>query len=179
MASLSKKPITQSSPVIADGGGANEEVLIGLFDNGSDAQADYNFEIARELNKNKKRLAGVLSEFPISALWLCSRYDQQIGAAEEFGQDDDDGRDFSESTSDLSALQNIFLKASNAFRVKDKHYFEHKRTLANALKEVRYSFQDLRGLVNVIVFAYKLRRLNFQTGAVDYKINSNLVMKRL
>lgn len=180
MATLNKQPSKQSSPVLADCCDENKDVLLDRSDNANDTRADCNFKIASELNKNKSRLVEILSEFPVVALSLICHYEQQNDCDQGVDLDAEDGDMMcAESKSDLSALNRFYLSASNAFSAKDPHYLEHKRKLTKVLKEFPYSFHDLTRLVNIIVFAYKLRNLNFQATAVDFKINSKLVMKRL
>ncbi|MGR8980477.1 MAG: sigma-70 family RNA polymerase sigma factor [Gammaproteobacteria bacterium] len=177
MASLNKETSRQDCAVIADCYDDKKNELLDNPDSGDDAESDCNCLIARELNKNKAHLVEVLSEFPVTALWLISRYKQQIDAQEADGSDEEVV--CCETRSELSELKKLYRQAGNASMRKDAHYAERKRKLTVALKQFAYSFQDLTRLVNIIVFAYKLRSLNFQTTPVDSKINSNLVMKRL
>ena len=142
--------------------------------NDATAYAEHsNFKIARQLKDEKTRLIDALAQFPVTALWLLNTYEHNAGTAES----DDDATSESELTTVLAEIKKQFHFLADK-RIGDACYTLDKQNLAAALQLFPFSFHDLTKLVDVIVYAYKLRGLCYQaTHSAEY--NPDLMLKRL
>lgn len=108
-----------------------------------------NFQMARELIIEKTRLAEALSRFPVSALWLLHKYEQQYNNTET--ESDEESEWLSESTAVLADIKRYYLEAIQDAGRRDSEFTENRRRLCEALRRFRFSFHDLTGLVDVIL----------------------------
>ncbi|MEQ1529324.1 MAG: RNA polymerase sigma factor RpoD/SigA [Methylococcales bacterium] len=137
-----------------------------------------NFRIARHLAVEKTRFINVLAQFPATALWLLSKYEQDAAKDEQ----DDDESVGSEQRAALNALKLHFLKAGKSFSRQKTHgdnFLTDKRCLAEAVQTFSFSFEDLTELADLIVYAYKARGFLYQASTTHAKKDAELVVKRL
>ena len=132
-----------------------------------------NFQIARHLKDEKTRLINALSNLPVTALWLLNEYEQKSYKIES----DEEAMLESELETALAEIKKQFHKLSGK-AVTDASYGVDKQKLMTALQLFPFSFFDLTSLVDIIVYAYKLRGLCYQT-TLCADNNPEVVIKRL
>ena len=133
-----------------------------------------NFHIASKLKIEKSKLINALSQFPMTALWLLNQYEQRTDIVEQ----DEDLTVEAELTTDLKEIKKYFYSLS-VKSVTDNSYAAEKQDLTTALQLFAFTFNDLVGLVDMFVFAYKFRGLCYQSGSQSNKKESDLMLKRL
>lgn len=108
-----------------------------------------NIQIARRMVIDKLKLVELLSQFPVTALWLLHHYEQSDGCCNAM---EDDENDFSgESAEALAYIKKQFFSVYRQGEV-DSMATVSTSNLATALQSFAYSFHDLTGLVDVIVY---------------------------
>jgi RNA polymerase primary sigma factor len=158
-------------------GAKNIPVEIEQSESSMTASTDFvengNFHIARKLKDEKSRLINLLSQFPVTALWLVNEYEQKSDATES----DDEAAAESELTTTLGDIKKYFYTLSGK-TLTDTSYVVDKKNLVTALQAFPFSFNDLTKLVDIIVYAHKFRGLCYQsTHGIDN--HSDLILKRL
>ncbi|MDD5323122.1 MAG: RNA polymerase sigma factor RpoD/SigA [Methylococcales bacterium] len=174
MAYLNARLSIQESGVVVDNVPVESGQPVSNINEVTDNSENSNFQIARLLKDQRLKLINALSQFPVTALWLLNEYEQNCYLSEL----DDETALPTELTSALADIrkyyQIITRKDSN-----DEAYDLDKQNLVTALQLFPFSFQDLRNLVDVIVYAYKFRGLCYQLSTYGIENNANLIMKRL
>ncbi|MGZ8186141.1 MAG: sigma-70 family RNA polymerase sigma factor [Methylobacter sp.] len=132
-----------------------------------------NFKIARNLEKGKTQLINALSHFPVTALWLLSKYEQNCYKSEQA-----DSPLISEQTASIkyyfSASQSAYRSGSN-----NAGYAEEKQNLVSALQCFPFSFEDLTSLTDIIIYAFKSRGLYYQSSRHSAKNHTDFITRRL
>ncbi len=128
-----------------------------------------NFQLASNLEAGKSRLINILSQFPVTALWLLHRYEADVCKPEQAAQ---------VLTITLAQIKNRYLLASLSFSgrgfIREADAAE-KQHLTEALQAFPYSFEELFVLTELIIYAFKTRDVCHQ---LAYN-HSGLVAKRL
>ena len=169
MAYLNIQLSKQETRIVAENIPIETEQPASSVNDATECAENSNFQLARLLKDEKIRLINALSQFPVTALWLLNEYEQNCYMVEQ----DDEATLESESTTALADIKKQFYCLSrNALT--DASYAVDKQNLVNTLKSFPFSFHDLTKLVDVIVYAYKLRGLCYQPSH-----NADLIFKRL
>lgn len=163
----------QESGVVDNGSIATEHPSSSVNDS-IESTEDINFNIARRLKNEKSRLINLLSQFPVTALWLLNEYKKNVHLDEQ----EDETALKSDLTSALADISRYFHSLSRK-PITDASYAVDKQNLVTVLLLFPFSFHDLTKLVDVIVYAYKFRELCYQPATQCGKNNSDLVLKRL
>jgi RNA polymerase primary sigma factor len=142
-----------------------------------DSAENRNLLLARQIEEQKTKLINALSKFPVTALWVLSKYEQQCDKAE---QEDDTAvsTEFNDFLKDVkkhyhSVSQSATGKASN-----EVAYTNARRRLTYAVQQFPFAFEDLVKLVDIIAYAFKFKGLSFQSNSREKK-NSEIILKRL
>lgn len=174
MAYLNARLSRQELGVVVDSVSAETEQPASNLNEVTDNAENSNFQIARLLKEQKSKLINALAQFPITALWLLNEYEQKCYLSEQ----DDETALPTELTSTLADIKKYYqilsCKDSN-----DSAYALEKLNLVTALQVFPFTFQDLTKLVDIIVYAYKVRGLCYQLSTLGVENNANLIMKRL
>jgi len=128
-----------------------------------------NFRMASNLEAGKSRLINILSQFPVTALWLLHRYEADVCKPEQAAQ---------ALTVTLAQIKNRYLLASLSFSgrgFRREADAAEKQQLTEALQAFPYSFEDLFVLAELIIYAFKVRDVCHQSA----NNHSGLVAKRL
>jgi RNA polymerase primary sigma factor len=137
-----------------------------------------NFQFSKKIREEKENLIDALSQFPVTALWLISKYGQNQSKIKPIDQ----LKQSSEIEENLEAIKKYFLMASLCFGLKESasdSTASEKQQLKNVLGKFPYSFEDLVELVDVVVFGYKYRGLSYQQLDSKGVNDADLVIKRL
>jgi RNA polymerase primary sigma factor len=175
MAYLNTQLSEQDSAVVVDNVSIADEHLASSVKESAECSENSNFHIARLLNNEKSRLIYLLSQFPVTALWLLNEYKQNIRLDEQ----DDEAAQGSDLTGSLADINKYFHSLSSRKTLTDDSYAVDRQNLVTALQLFPFTFHDLTKLVDLIVYAYKFRGLCFQPAAHSGITNSGLILKRL
>jgi len=137
-----------------------DEPVVESISCSQDSNEHRNFQIARQLKDEKIRLIGVLSQFPVTALWLLDKYEQNL-----YNNNEDEANSVSDLTAVLEDIKKYYLQANLSLSrkgINDKVHIGDKQNLAIALQLFPYSFEDLTKLVDVVAYVYKYRGLCYQ-----------------
>jgi RNA polymerase primary sigma factor len=125
-----------------------------------------NLEIARRLETAKLKLINALTQFPVTALWLLNKYEQE--------------RDSRLTAEQLDALANIKKQYLIAVEKDDfANDSNEKRCFIDALSLFPFSFEDLIELTDLIVYGFQTRGLCYSTTNPPIQKQASRVMKRL
>jgi RNA polymerase primary sigma factor len=169
MAYLNIQLSKQETRIVAENIPIETEQPASSVNDATECAENSNFQLARLLKDEKIRLINALSQFPVTALWLLNEYEQNCYMVEQ----DDEATLESELTTALADIKKYFYYLSRNAST-DASYAVDKQNLVNTLKSFPFSFHDLTKLVDVIVYAYKLRGLCYQPSH-----NADLIFKRL
>jgi len=128
-----------------------------------------NFACARDLKAGKNQLIQVLSQFPATAAWLLTHY-QQLAPEDS----DNDNTALSESTSALNVIKQTYALAqqySNDLTLRTE--------LSTAVQTFPFNFEELTELTELVVYAFKIRGLHYASAHSLYLEQKYLVNKRL
>ncbi|MDD5579690.1 MAG: sigma-70 family RNA polymerase sigma factor [Methylobacter sp.] len=132
-----------------------------------------NFKIASNVERAKTQLINALSQFPVTALWLVYKYDQNCYQAKEA-----DTPLISLRTASIkyyfSANQAAYQGGSN----NDRDY-EEKQALITALQHFPFTFEDLTGLTDFIIYAFKTRGFHYQSANHRARSHTDFITRRL
>jgi RNA polymerase primary sigma factor len=171
MAYLNARLSKQESGVVADSVPVEtEQAASEVTDNAENS----NFQIARRLKEQKSKLINALGQFPVTALWLLNEYEQNCYLSEQ----DDEAALPTELTGALADIKK-FYQILSCKDANDAGYALDKQNLVAALQVFPFTFQDLTKLVDLVVYAYKVRGLYYQLSTLGVENNANLIMKRL
>jgi len=174
MAYLNTQLSKQNLGFVVDNATSETELPVVSMSDSTDYVENSNFYIASKLKDEKSKLITALSQFPVTALWLLNQYDQDCNGVEQ----DDEVTPETGITTDLTDIKKYFQCLSrNA--ITDGAYSADKLNLVTALQLFSFSFNDLVKLVDVIVYAHKLRGLCYQVGSHIDKKDSDIILKRL
>lgn len=145
------------------------KAVVKSIEEGKRSSEQCNFQMASNLEAGKARLINILSQFPVTALWLLHKYEADAFKPELV---------VSASTLILVKIKGCYLRASLSFlgrRFKREADAAEKRHLTEALQAFPFSFEDLFALTELVIYAFKSRDVCRQS-AKNY---SGLVAKRL
>ncbi|MDD2723649.1 MAG: RNA polymerase sigma factor RpoD/SigA [Methylovulum sp.] len=137
-----------------------------------------NFEIARKLNAEKFKLINGLSQFPVTALLVLNTHEKMADISEQ----DEEISLVSDLASALSDIKKGYVEANKALLAvgpNDPVYLQHKQNLVSALQAFPFSFEELKKITEVIVYAYKIRGLCYQPAQESNSKTADLIIKRL
>jgi len=174
MAYLNTQWSKQESGVVVDSYAVETEQTASGVNEATAHTEQGNFKIARQLKDEQSRLSNALSQFPVTALWLLNKYEQNACMTEQY----DETTLASELTTALAEIKKHFHVLSGTVLTETCYALE-KQNLATALQLFPFSFHDLIKLVDVVVYAYKFRGLCYQPAIQAHENNANLILKRL
>lgn len=125
-----------------------------------------NLKIARRLETAKLKLINLLIQFPVTALWLLNKYEQ-----------DKEGRLTAEQNDALTTIKQHYLIAVEKGDFANDS--NEKRTLIEALGTFPFSFEDLIELTDLIVYGFQTRGLCYSATDPPIQKQANRVIKRL
>ncbi len=178
MAYLNERLARQETGVLIKSGAVAAENTKQEVNLPVEAVENGNFQIARNLAAEKTRFITSLSQFPATALWLLSKYDQNDSQGEL--EDDDEVR--SEQANALPSIKNYFLSASHSFSRNIKshdNFSKDKENLISSIQAYPFSFEDLTELADFLVYAFKVRGFSYQPSTSHQKKEADLLIKRL
>jgi RNA polymerase primary sigma factor len=130
----------------------------------------YNFQTASHLNAGRSGVINILSQFPVTALWLLHKYEAEACKSEQQAAET--------LRATLAEIKNDYLLASLSFSGRG---FNHeadtaeKQHLTEALQAFPFSFEDLSALTDLIIHVFTTRDIDRQS-APNYP---SLLAKRL
>lgn len=128
-----------------------------------------NFQMASDLEAGKSKLVTILSQFPVTALWLLHRYVTDVYKPEQPA---------SALAVSLAEIKNAYLLASLSFSGRGfncKSDSGEKQHLTQLLQAFPFSFDDLFALTDLIIQAFKSQDDCRQSA----ENHSDVVVKRL
>ena len=142
-----------------------------------DSAENRNLQLARQVEEQKTKLIKALSKFPVTALWVLSKYEQQCNKPE---QEDDTNvsTEFSDLLKDVKKYYQSISQSASGEPSNEEGYASAKRRLTLAIQKFPFAFEDLVKLVDIITYAFKFRGLSFQSGFQEKK-TAEIILKRL
>jgi RNA polymerase primary sigma factor len=137
-----------------------------------------NLQLARLQEEHKSRLIGALSKFPITALWVLNNYEQAASKDEQ----EDDNSASSEFDGFLNSINTHYQAVNAAVCINqgdDEVSSLAKQRLKVALQQFPFAFEDLVKLVDIIVYAFKLRGISYNPNSgLTYACEPNQTKKQ-
>ena len=137
-----------------------------------------NLSLARQVDEYKIKLIDALANFPVTALWVLSRYEQSINKDEH----EDKSTQAAEYREFLKAIKKHYqsvLRLSDDDKVKrDQESGAYKR-LKYAIQQFPFAFDDLIKLVDIIVYAFNHRGLTYKLELPVNKKQTEIITKRV
>jgi hypothetical protein len=133
-----------------------------------------NNQMGRLLNDEKIKLINAICQFPATALWLLNAHGPSALAA---GHDEESTLE-SELASALADIKKQFHALADKALTEAPHSLD-RQNLVMALQVFPFSFHDLTKLVDIMVYAYKVRGLCYQAHPHKPLHNADLILKRL
>ncbi len=137
-----------------------------------------NLQLAQQVEAHKTKLMNALSRFPVTSLWILSKYEQTAASEDQ----DEDISAPSECDALLSEIRKHYQFVSQAAQESGNAEGTIVSAMAGltcTLKRFPYAFEDLVKLVDIIIYAYKYRGLTFNPGAYADKKHADIILKRL
>lgn len=141
-----------------------------------DTSENRNLQLARQVEEEKIKLIGFLSNFPLTALWLLNKYEQAYDKADE--EDSTVSAELVELLKNIKKHYKVFMQNMAADQIpvgNDKA----KYRLQAAIQEFPFAFEDLVKLVDILGYAFKFRGLSFGPEQFTEKKFHDIVNKRL
>jgi RNA polymerase sigma factor (sigma-70 family) len=137
-----------------------------------------NLQLARQVEEQKTKLINTLSKFPITALWVLNKYEQQCDKAEQEDDASSASSEFSDFLKDVKKHYQFVSQTVAENAQNEEVYSNAKRRLTFAVQQFPFAFEDLVKLVDIITYAFKLRGLSVQSGSQEKK-DYEIILKRL
>lgn len=149
----------------------------GLVTKEPDSAENRNLQLARQVDEQKTKLINALSKFPVTALWVLSKYEQPCDKVEQ----EDNGAiptEFDDFLKDVKKHYESVSQYALDNAIGEEAYSTAKRRLTCAVQQFPFAFEDLVKLVDTVTYAFKLRGLSFQPGS-QAKKDYEIILKRL
>ncbi|CAG7856325.1 RNA polymerase sigma factor RpoD [biofilm metagenome] len=143
-----------------------------------DTVENRNLQLAKQVETYKTQLTIGVTRFPVTALWILSKYDSHTATDEQ----DEDSKVGSESDPLLSEINKQYQSFNQSINDTDGTGFNYVKAgsaLTASLQKFPFAFEDLVKLVDVIVYAYKYRGLTFNPGTYSDQKQAEIILKRL
>lgn len=137
-----------------------------------------NLNLAKKVEAYKSELIKTLSKFPVTALWVLNKYEQNAITDEQ----EDDNNAPSEYTDLLKEIKKYYQEASLLAGLSDNHSDNFSRQadqLRLVVQQFPFAFDDLIKLVDIVSYAYKYRGLTFNLGTCQGKRRGEIILNRL
>jgi RNA polymerase primary sigma factor len=136
-----------------------------------------NLKLARQIEAHKSQLIHALSKFPVTALWVLSRYEQAPNKDEQ----EDDTNVASEYNEFLEDIKKQYQAVKLAFVDKAQNeevYASNRQQLMLAVQQFPFAFEDLVKVVDIVVYAFKYRGISFDRNSFSSNFPGNAQAKR-
>ena len=137
-----------------------------------------NLQLARQVEEQKTKLINTLAKFPITALWVLNKYEQQCDKAEQEDDSAAASTEFSDFLKDVKKHYQFVSQAAAENAQNEEIYSNAKRRLTFAVQQFPFSFEDIVKLVDIVTYVFKLRGLSVQSGPQEKK-DYEIILKRL
>ena len=150
--------------------------------NDVDSIENRNLQLAQRVEKHKNDLINTLSKFPVSALWVLSKYEQ---SHDKDVQDDETNApsEFDELLKDIKKHYQLVRGASSDSKLDGEICATAKQGLMSAVQQFPFAFEDLVKLVDIIAYAFKFRGIlckpNYSAEYSQAKKPADIILKRL
>jgi RNA polymerase sigma factor (sigma-70 family) len=137
-----------------------------------------NLQLAKQVETYRAKLTILLSRFPITTLWVLTKYDHQTTNEDQ----DEDANAPSEYDSLVSGITKQYQSLdllSNNLGDNGNEYAKAKSILSSKLQRFPFVFEDLVKLVDIIVYAYKYLGLTFNPDTYPEPKRAEIILKRL
>jgi RNA polymerase primary sigma factor len=158
-------------------GGALSDKKFASVNKEADNPENRNLQLARQLEEQKTRLINTLSQFPVTALWVLSKY-EQTGDKDEQEEEAAAPSELNDFLKDIKKHYQSVSKLSSGDLDDEVRFAKAKCRLAFSVQQFPFAFDDLIKLVDVIVYGFKFRGLSFQPASQEKK-HSEIILKRL
>lgn len=153
---LSKQEITLFVNGLNQGASAN--VTADSASRSDDTGEQSNFQIARQLNEHKLRLIDVVTQFPVTALWLIREYEKN----KDFEQAEEAGL-MSDLATVLADIKKNFYALVECAGQEEADTANHIKAamelLTDALRQFPFGFSDLTKICDLILYGCQVRGL--------------------
>ena len=155
-----------------------------------------NLQLAKLQEEHKTKLIAALSKFPVTALWVLSRYEQASAKDEQEDETQAAASELDGFLNDIKKHYHEISQSASGNNLKNEACTNAKQRLKNAVQQFPFAFEDLVKLVDIITYAFKFRGISLNlTCCTDYlnpdylstglsepshaKKQSNIILKRL
>lgn len=144
----------------------------------ADSIENQNLQLARLLEEHKTQLINALSKFPVTALWVFSKYEQ---VSDKDGQEDETNTpsEFKDFLKDIKKHYQSVSQSASGKTKNEEVYANAKRRLMFAVRQFPFAFEDLVKLVDIVTYAFKFRGISFKPDHSQGKKQSGIILKRL
>jgi RNA polymerase primary sigma factor len=143
-----------------------------------DNSENRNITLARHVEEYKTKLIDALSQIPMSALWLLTKYEQEFINADQ-DEDNSIDTDLSEALKTINKCFNHLCATRSDADATGYALTRAKTKLTNAIKEFPFAFNDLTKLVDVILYSIDWRHLSPAYDSTTDKKHNEIIRKRL
>jgi RNA polymerase primary sigma factor len=150
----------------------------------TDSIENRNLQLAKQQEEHKNKLITALSKFPVTALWVLNKYEQDASKDDQ----EDELNVTSEFSTFLNDIKKYYDEVSRSVSISDNSInneacINAKQRLNHAIQQFPFAFEDLVKLVDIIVYAFKFRGLSFDLNDCPDQLNtkkhSEAITKRL
>ena len=122
----------------------------------SDNPENKNLQIARLVESERFRLIKALSLFPVTALWVLHKYEQNLDKKDE--EENQLSPELVDLLKNIKKQYRAFCSAITDEKI-DPNDVKAKKRLQLSIQEFPFGFEDLVKLVDIIAYAFKFRGL--------------------
>ncbi|WP_411728402.1 RNA polymerase sigma factor RpoD/SigA [Methyloglobulus sp.] len=143
-----------------------------------DSVENRNLQLARLVEEHKAQLIDALSKFPVTALWVFSKY-EQVSDKDEQEDETNVPSEFKDFLKDIKKHYQSVSQSASGKAKNEEVYANAKRRLMFAVRQFPFAFEDLVKLVDIVTYAFKFRGISFKPDHSQGKKQSGIILKRL
>jgi RNA polymerase primary sigma factor len=146
--------------------------------NRSDSVENLNLKLAKKQEEHKSRLIAVLSKFPVTALWVISKYEHVANHKDDHEEEAGVPSELDVFLNDIKKHYYSFSQPDESGRLKEADYSSKKLRLATAVQQFPFAFEDLVKLVEIVVYAFNHRNLTLNLNSLSEFYNQQPQAKK-
>jgi RNA polymerase sigma factor (sigma-70 family) len=136
-----------------------------------------NLQLAKLQEEHKTKLIAALSKFPVTALWVLSRYEQASAKDEQEDETPTAASELDGFLNDIKKHYHEISQSASDNNLKNEACTNAKQRLKNAVQQFPFAFEDLVKLVDIITYAFKFRGISLNLTCCPDYLNTNYLNK--